>query len=1232
MYIKAIELDGFKSYQKHVEIAPFSPRFNAITGYNGSGKSNVLDSICFVLGITKLDAVRAKHMSELIAHGLTKASVQIRFDNTNKAQSPFGMENFDEITIVRTIVSNGRSCVSNYYLNGHSAPITRMADFFRGVGLNVNNPHFLIMQGRITTVLNMKPIEILGMVEEAAGTKMYDSKKQDAVKTLYVKDGKLKEIDQIFETSIDPRMEKFREDRKNMIEVTRLQKLRENSKRKADAFEYYQSLERAKADEANLEVTMKKIQDHDASIELVQRDTKKKEEEKSELEHLRDHPAHEAAYTQEAKDSVDYLHTCQREKGAIIEEIERLESAVKLNENRIRAEEKEKEKAQKQHDEAMERNATVLKLTGDNEERIKALRDELETLTRGTIANDQGEQVSLESAIQDARSAAASLQTTVRTSTNRKDRVQATINQLKTKIDALTAKNSKEEETAAQLERDVARCTAELDRLGFDAATDAVRRNRSDEITQRLRELKRINDDILERTCGGRYALNLITPPDPNYDAERDVDGLVVWLVKLKPQFRQYHQAVDIALGGLYMNIVVRNQDTARILIESKAFTGRRTLIPYSENSRVRGGHIIDDNIVRRAQKIADGFNETVMRLIDMIEFPAKISNTFKSTVGQILVVQTLPCARAVAYGEGVQTRTLTARGDDVKINGVMSGGASEKGDQHIITALESIHKQFDEIAVLKEEQSGHIQYLTDIDDSYRRYSTANAKLQNAERSLAAHLNNMKTSEKGRALAEMEQLEEKKAEILAVIEEANRELNELNVKLDDLESRKSSDKGDVEKRKVALNKDIRKRENENEARNGEVTTVRIELLKLKASINQLEGSIKSLQDTNEQLSAEIDAKKLLVPAATQKCDDAQKVALEKDEKMKTLRAEQRNVVDRIAKISKDMVSLRKEEIRLNGLKDDLEREKTRLEGSIDDHKKFAVAQEKRFEWLLDEKIHFNKKGGIYDFEGYTTNKGVTELREINARIEALERSLCMKNVANLDSCEAKVIDIRNKREKLREDYNILRKTIDILDRKKTEELQRAHESVNRDFGKIFNCLLPDATAELVAPEGKTVCDGLEFKVAFNGVVKESLHELSGGQRSLVALSLILAMLKFKPAPLYILDEVDAALDLSHTANIGKMIKAHFNDNQFIIVSLKQGMFSNAECLFQTHFADGHSTCTRLTGAALDAARRDAKLAAQATELEAEAVKEAKKPAAKKAKKSAAPVDEDDEMA
>ena len=99
-------------------------------------------------------------------------------------------------------------------------------------------------------------------------------------------------------------------------------------------------------------------------------------------------------------------------------------------------------------------------------------------------------------------------------------------------------------------------------------------------------------------------------------------------------------------------------------------------------------------------------------------------------------------------------------------------------------------------------------------------------------------------------------------------------------------------------------------------------------------------------------------------------------------------------------------------------------------------------------------------------------------------------------------------------------------------------------------------------------------------MAFNDVWKESLTELSGGQRSLLALSLILALLLFKPAPMYILDEVDAALDLSHTQNIGMMLRTHFSTSQFIVVSLKEGMFNNANVIFRTRFVDGISAVTR----------------------------------------------------
>jgi structural maintenance of chromosome 2 len=183
----------------------------------------------------------------------------------------------------------------------------------------------------------------------------------------------------------------------------------------------------------------------------------------------------------------------------------------------------------------------------------------------------------------------------------------------------------------------------------------------------------------------------------------------------------------------------------------------------------------------------------------------------------------------------------------------------------------------------------------------------------------------------------------------------------------------------------------------------------------------------------------------------------------------------------------------------------------------------------------------------------------------------------------IENAENEYKELLRKRKIVENDKKKIQGTIAQLDAKKKESLQETWEKVNRDFGSVFSTILPGTNAKLEAPEGMEVWEGLEVKVAFGGEWKESLTELSGGQRSLLALSLILSLLLFKPAPMYILDEVDAALDLSHTQNIGNMLKTHFSQSQFIVVSLKEGMFNNANVIYRTKFVDGVSTVTRTIG-------------------------------------------------
>uniref|UniRef100_A0A1I7THT5 SMC_N domain-containing protein n=1 Tax=Caenorhabditis tropicalis TaxID=1561998 RepID=A0A1I7THT5_9PELO len=609
--------------------------------------------------------------------------------------------------------------------------------------------------------------------------------------------------------------------------------------------------------------------------------------------------------------------------------------------------------------------------------------------------------------------------------------------------------------------------------------------------------------------------------------------------------------------------------------------------------------------------------------------YPPEINNTFLGAFGHVLVVDSIECAGEIAYNPAIKVRCLSVRGDDVKPNGVMAGGYMENGKTSILMSLQPWHKNNEEARAADVEIADLAQRLASNGRKSEQYKAMRLSLDKLEHSLIMINNNISNSKLGMI---QKDVEEQKAIIESAtkeIEESSVELGTVQAKVKELESKRSNDKGSKERMKKELSAKLLEAEKRAASHKDKAEKARRAVLQLQASVDELAQNIANDEAELEKKKKECEELEEKLPAAEEACAKAQEEEKGAQDELSRLRQDQRSLATRFSKSSKECDLLRKDENKTKHRIEDREKELLRLESSKKENQKIVHAMLKKSEWLEEEQAHFNKKGGLYDFEGYSFKKGTDEVKNISDDIEKLERSLCMKNISNLDTCEARVLDIKNKRARLQEDFNMLKKTIGVLDNKKVEELNRAHKSVNKDFGTIFNCLLPDATAQLIPPEGKQVTDGLEVKVAFNGVVKDSLHELSGGQRSLVALSLILAMLKFKPAPLYILDEVDAALDLSHTANIGMMIKTHFSENQFIIVSLKQGMFSNADSLFQTSFADGHSSCRMLTGAALLKAKNDTKLAQQAQEMaesEQSAAKKAKKPASKKL---ARPVEDED---
>lgn len=350
----------------------------------------------------------------------------------------------------------------------------------------------------------------------------------------------------------------------------------------------------------------------------------------------------------------------------------------------------------------------------------------------------------------------------------------------------------------------------------------------------------------------------------------------------------------------------------------------------------------------------------------------------------------------------------------------------------------------------------------------------------------------------------------------------------------------------------------------------ELDVLKAELSAANEAVTAAEKAFTKARDSEIDMEVKVAEHKIL-------CDNA-KAAVE-------------SIDSKMSSCSTDLRKLSKEKANLLKLMETSELESKKLSLEVAQMKKDSSSNSrlitnmlKKHSWIETEQHAFGVPGSEYDFEQSPLGEMKDQLKTLQNEQNALAKGINKKVMGMIEKAEGEYTELLRKRKVVENDKKKIQAVIEELDVKKKSELQRTWVKVNNDFGSIFSTLLPGASAKLEPPEGMEAWEGLEVKVAFGNVWKESLSELSGGQRSLLALSLILSLLLFKPAPMYILDEVDAALDLSHTQNIGSMLRTHFAHSQFIVVSLKEGMFNNANVIFRTKFVDGVSTVTRTIGA------------------------------------------------
>lgn len=217
MFIKEIVLDGFKCYEEKVTMANLDKSFNAITGMNGSGKSNVLDGILFALGLESTKALRASNIGELVNTNRRECKVNLVLCNREKSRSPPGYEHYDEICVSRTIDSEGRT---KCYINNHLCSFSTLSKLCVSMGLGSRGTFSsIVMQGHITKVLSMKSSDLRELIEETAGTRSYEKEKERAMAMIEKKEERLKDVQEMLKRRISPFYDKLRQERSRFLET-----------------------------------------------------------------------------------------------------------------------------------------------------------------------------------------------------------------------------------------------------------------------------------------------------------------------------------------------------------------------------------------------------------------------------------------------------------------------------------------------------------------------------------------------------------------------------------------------------------------------------------------------------------------------------------------------------------------------------------------------------------------------------------------------------------------------------------------------------------------------------------------------------------------------------------------------------------------------------------------------------------------------------------------------------
>ena len=1153
MYLKAVEINGFKSFGEKVYI-DFNRGITSIVGPNGSGKSNILDAVLWVLGEQSYKNIRAKESQDVIFSGgkekkaATKAEVSLIIDNSDRY---LDFDN-DIVKITRRIHITGEN---EYLINDSKSRLKEIGNLFLDTGIG-KTAYSVIGQGKVERIINSSPKEIKNIIEEAAGIKKLQANRLEAQKNLGNIEVNLDKVEFILNETRENKnkIEKQAElaqkyidlkDEKSSLAkgifITELEQKEKNLVENEDI--KIKSEEECSVLQEKFDKTLNRLTTIDLEKEEVKKQKILIDSRNKELKDVISTKETEQAVTRERLDNFKKDKLLKEEyslhlENKIEKKLEEINTLIakkeELSKNILEMEAANKEFERKIN----ELEAIKVEKTDLIESRNKKIRDlELEKqLSSNEIENNERK---LKSSLDEVEILKKELDEITKKEIANNEEKDLLNSQIKAKQEEL----AKTEERNEFLVNQLSEISKTINKLSQDIREYEYQEKTSSGKLEALIRMEESNEGFFKSV---KEVLN---------SGISGIDGVLISLIKFDDKLAK---AIEAAVSGNLQDIIVEDKEVAKKCI---AFLTERKL--------GRASFLALDTIKVSRREFKGNIPGVLGLAADLVSAEDKYKKVVDFVFGGLLIVENIDVATDILNKNLFAGNIVTVNGELVSSRGRITGGENQK------SSINQIFERKKEIKVLEEKVSN---LKSKIVEESKRREDLSIKLENYENEIDK-IDSLEDSIRKKIellKKDFENLSEKSERI-------SKELRNIKFNIDDAEKYKTSYQDrinssvsnieEIEKHINSLRKDLEADEltlketlaNIDEL-NKQFSDTRIIFLNNKNSIEQYERDIISKENENSDLKEEKEKNSNVVMELSQNIEE-----LEKNEEQ--LQKEIEEHIKIYNSENRDIEVLNERENNLSNEERELSKDKSKLETDL-------LHSNDRLEKITEviEKIKT-------DIENI--NEKLTELTDITAKAVEVEKLKSSKDY--LRSLENKINNFGdvnllaiNEFKELKEKYDYLarerddvvksrKQVMDLIqeiDERIHEDFHTTYENINENFNKMCEETIRNTEGRLniINPEDFDNC-GIEIFVKFKNKKKQPLSLLSGGEKSMVAIAFIMAIFMYKPSPFTFLDEIEAALDEKNTKNLLSKLRDFTDKSQFILITHNKETMKESDSIF-----------------------------------------------------------------